>query len=71
MRFQEIEYHKCKFWFNTYDNKFLRNVQLWYINSELEQAVGRARILRNKCTVYLYSNFPMKQAIYIDDNLEE
>lgn len=71
MRFQEIEYHKCKFWFNTYDNKFLRNVQLWYINSELEQAVGRARILRNKCTVYLYSNFPMKQTIYIDDNLEE
>lgn len=71
MKYQEIEYHKCKFWFNTYDNDFLRNIQLWYINSELEQAIGRARVLRNKCTVYLYSNFPMKQAIYIDDNLEK
>lgn len=70
MKFQEIEHHKCKFWFNTYDNKFLRDIQLWYINSELEQAVGRARVLRNKCTVYLYSNFPMKQAIYIEDDVE-
>lgn len=71
MKYQEIEYHKCKFWFNTYDSKFLRDIQLWYINSELEQAVGRARVLRNNCTVYLYSNFPIKQATYVDDNIED
>lgn len=62
MRYQEIEYNNCRFWFNAYDNKFLRDIQLWLINTELEQAVGRARLLRNKCTVYLYSNLPMKQA---------
>lgn len=62
MRYQEIEYNNCRFWFNAYDNKFLRDIQLWLINTELEQAVGRARLLRNNCTVYLYSNLPMKQA---------
>ena len=65
MMYQEVEYHNCKFWFNTYDDLTLRRIQFWYINSELEQAVGRARVLRNNCTVYLYSNFPIKQAQYI------
>jgi hypothetical protein len=32
------------------------------IESELEQAIGRARLLRNKCTVHLFSNFPLPQA---------
>jgi hypothetical protein len=33
------------------------------IESELEQAVGRARLLRENCTVDLYSNFPLRQAV--------
>ena len=65
MKYQEVEYNGFKFWFNTYDNKFLRQIQLWFINTELEQAVGRARLLRNDCTVYLYSNLPMRQAEFI------
>ena len=65
MKYQEIEYNGCKFCFNTYDNKILRNLQLWFINTELEQAVGRARLLRTDCTVYLYSNLPMKQAEFL------
>lgn len=69
IKFQEVEHHKCRFWFNTYDNEFLKKIQFWFINSELEQAVGRARVLRNNCTVYLYSNFPVKQANYIDDDI--
>lgn len=70
MRYQEVEYNNCKFWFNTYDNLFLRGIQMWLINSELEQAVGRARLLRNDCTVYLYSNLPMKQAEFLYDEKE-
>ena len=34
--------------------------------SELEQAVGRARLLWHDCTVYLFSNFPVQQAQIID-----
>ena len=33
------------------------------IESELEQAVGRARLLRNGNTVNLFSNFPLRQAV--------
>lgn len=71
IRYQEIEYNNCKFWFNTYSNAFLRSIQIWLINTELEQAVGRARLLRNDCTVHLYSNFPVKQANFAyDDKVE-
>ncbi len=53
------------FRFTTYDEKndVLRKFHLWMIESELEQAVGRARLLRCDCTVNLYSNFPLKQAV--------
>jgi hypothetical protein len=51
--------------FTTYDddNELLRKFQFWMIESELEQAVGRARLLRCDCTVNLYSNFPIRQAV--------
>ncbi|MDE7432421.1 MAG: DEAD/DEAH box helicase family protein [Lachnospiraceae bacterium] len=53
------------FRFTTYgeDNDILRKFHLWMIESELEQAVGRARLLRCDCTVNLFSNFPLKQAV--------
>lgn len=53
------------FRFTTYDKKndILRKFHLWMIESELEQAVGRARLLRCDCTVNLFSNFPLKQAV--------
>lgn len=50
------------FRFTTYDNDALRTIHLWMIESELEQAVGRGRLLRNKCCVNLFSNFPLNQA---------
>ncbi|NLK93322.1 MAG: hypothetical protein GX273_09405 [Bacteroidales bacterium] len=62
MRYQEIKRNNCKFYFMTYKKKELRNIQLWLIESELEQAIGRARLLRNKCNVILFSNYPLKQA---------
>ena len=57
-----IEHNGWRFPFFTYEDPILRNIQFWFIESELEQAVGRARILREPCTVYLFSNFPLRQA---------
>lgn len=47
---------------NTYQNEYLQKVHLWMMDSELDQAVGRARLLRHDCTVHLFSRYPMKQA---------
>ena len=56
-----------RFRFTTYDDEVLRNIQFYMIESELEQAVGRARLLRCDCIVNLFSNFPLKQARMIDN----
>ena len=61
-----VEHNGYKFPFTTYDDEDLRNIQFWMIESELEQAVGRARLLREKCTVNLFSNFPLRQAKLMD-----
>ena len=65
-RYQEVEYNGYKFWFTTYDDKVLRNIQFWLIESELEQAIGRSRLIWNDCIVYLFSDFPLKQARLIE-----
>jgi len=59
---REVMRNGYKFNFMTYDDEQLQKIQLWLIESDLEQAVGRARLLRKDCTVWLYSNFPLKQA---------
>ena len=43
----------------------LREIQLHMIESELLQAIGRARLLRNKCKVILLSNLPITQAEFM------
>ena len=50
------------FHFNTFENEQLREIQFYMIESELEQAVGRARLLRCDCTVTVFSNFPLNQS---------
>ena len=62
LHYQEVTYGGYKFWFTTYADEKLRNIQFWIIESELEQAVGRARLLREDCTVSLFANFPLAQA---------
>lgn len=66
MRPQRIEYNCCSFRVNTFDNPALRMIQIWLLSSQLEQAVGRARLLRNDCKVEVYSGFPVEQAEYIN-----
>jgi len=60
MAYQKVEYNGFKFKFNCYEDELLRNIQLSLIESDLIQAVGRARTLRTNATVQLYSNFPLR-----------
>lgn len=57
-----VENGMYAFPFMTFRDKEIRNLQFYFIESELEQAIGRARILRHDCTVYLFSNFLCRQA---------
>lgn len=60
MLYQNIEYNGFRFKFNCFENNELRDIQLSLIESDLVQAVGRARTLRTKAKVDLYSNFPLR-----------
>lgn len=66
-----IEYDEYSFYFFTYADEFLKNLQIYFISSELEQSVGRARLLNNDCTVYVYSAFPVKQARFVEEALDQ
>ena len=59
---QKIEYNGFRFKFKCFDNEELRNIQLSLIESDLIQAVGRARTLRTSAHVDVYSNFPLKMS---------
>ncbi len=67
MALQDVEHNGYRFRFTTFQNKNLRKIHFWMIESELEQAVGRARLLRNICTVHLFSNFPLSQSKMVTD----
>lgn len=58
-----VEHNGFRFHFMTYTDETLRAIQFYIIESELEQAVGRARLLRCDCTVNLFSDFPLRQAV--------
>lgn len=62
-----VEHNGWRFRFTTYDDEVLRAIQFYIIESQLEQAVGRARLLRCNCNVNLFSNFPLSQAVMMND----
>lgn len=64
---QTVVHNGYLFRFTTFQDEDLKAVHMWMIESELEQAVGRARLLRNACNVYLFSNFPLSQAQVVDN----
>ena len=60
---------------NTLKDKNMRIAPTFPPLAELEQAIGRARLLRENCTVYVFSNYPCQQAElvqekYLKDNME-
>lgn len=73
MRYQPVRHNGFKFHFMTFDETalMLRNIQFWMIESELEQAIGRARLSRCNCNVNLFSNFPLSQANIIDTDFSK
>jgi len=64
---QVVEHNGFRFWFNAYDNLNLRHLQFYFIETELRQAVGRARINTETAHVYLYSNYPLPEASVTKD----
>ena len=62
MKPKTVTHNGYRFWFTTFEDEELRDIHFWMLESELEQAVGRARLLRNTCKVHLFSNFPLRQA---------
>ena len=63
MRSMRVEYNGYDFYINSFDNEKLQMIQLWMLESLLEQAVGRARLLRFDCTVKVFARFPIDQAM--------
>lgn len=71
MSYEKIEHNGFRFKFNCYAKEELKQIQLALIESELVQAVGRARTLRENATVYVYSNFPLRQTTtFIRENVK-
>lgn len=68
---QCVDHNGFRFWFNAYDNEYLRTVQFHFIESELKQAVGRARVNTEPALVKLYSNYPLPESCINDDELSE
>ncbi|MEH1784286.1 MAG: hypothetical protein V7L23_01455 [Nostoc sp.] len=69
-RQQQVVHNGYQFWISTYDNKDLRNIQFYFIESELRQAVGRARPNTEPATVKLFSNYPLPEACINDEEIE-
>ena len=59
-----------EFYFNTYEEgSLLQEIQFYYIESELIQAIGRARVLRTDATVHVFSNYPVRGAVLYDKKI--
>lgn len=69
---RRVKYKGNSFLITAYKEPVLQEVQLYSIESELEQCVGRARLLRQDCSVYVFSCFPCEQArVHIKDYLRD
>ena len=59
---RKVRYNGYSFTIMTYKNPLLQRLQLYRICNELEQSIGRSRLLSENATVYVFSNFPCRQA---------
>lgn len=59
---QRVENSSYSFNLMTFSDTEMRNLQMYILEAELEQAVGRARLLRYDAVVWVFSNFPLRQA---------
>jgi hypothetical protein len=71
LAYKQITRNGFRFDFMTYTrNELLREIQLYLIESELQQAIGRARLTRHDCLVLVFSNLPISGAkiVVLKDN---
>jgi hypothetical protein len=66
---RKIEYNGFRFSYNTYENPKMKDVQLFYIYSQLNQSVGRARIGEFDANVFVFSSLPLKQAKFMQNKV--
>lgn len=67
-RMQRVSHNGMEFKFNTFENPALRNIQFYFIESELRQAVGRARLENHDgINVLVLSNYPLREAEFIEE----
>ncbi len=66
-----VTHNGYRFRFTAFDDEILRTIQFYIIETDLEQAVGRARLLRCDATVNLFSNFPLRQAILKESEYDQ
>ncbi len=72
MRQRRVEYNGYEFLCMSYANPDIRNFQFYMMESDLEQTIGRARLLRNNAVVLVMSSFPCRQAeIHTENYLPE
>ena len=70
-KIRRVEYNGSNFLITTYDDPLLKEIQLYAIESEMEQCIGRTRLLRRDCSVYVFSCFPCEQSeIHIRNYLQ-
>lgn len=65
---KRVKKYGFEFDLNTYENEddiLFTNIQLYFLYSELIQAVGRARTLRFDCEVFVHSAIPLPNCILI------
>ncbi len=71
LSFQKIDWNGFRFMFNSFESKELQAIQLSLIESELIQAVGRNRTLREDVKTFLYSNLPLRLVNEFENEIVE
>lgn len=67
MHYQKVKHNNIEFPIQTYDHEGLRQIQFFCIESEVRQAVGRARLLREPAKVLLLSGYPLPEACLTEE----
>lgn len=71
---KRIKRNGFEFSLNTFEEKIYRHLQFYFIESNLLQAIGRARILRKDANVKVFSGYPVrdfKENVQVIDDYQE
>ena len=72
MEYIPVERNGMRFYFTTYNgDALLKEVQFYLVESQLLQAIGRARVNRLPAKVLILSNLPVVGAQYISFSQKE